>query len=816
MNKKILIALLLHDIGRLIGRDKIIRSRFESSANSFYKEGKYFHAQIGAWWLDQIFHDIKEWQWIENVILYHLNDTPPHNIDENTHSLIRLADWLGSGERVEIEEKTTSFSHEDRLINVFYGLFGGQKAKQSFYPLYPLDLEHIYPREKEGDYAGLIEGFENELKELQLNKQNFLEKLYFLLFKYTWAVPAQTERAGFYPDISLFAHLKLTAALGICLLSAKINCHKILTKLNEYWQNNKRSFLESIEKEKDFDIPIATLLLGDLSGIQSFIFNVPSKGAAKSLKGRSLYLEILLYVIAHYILKEFNLPITNILYIGGGNFYLLLPPNKKDKLEELQRKIDKVLFSAHKRQIWVGLTWEDLNIKDLLNPNRFAKKFGRDIHDKMQFHKMKKFKSEDIFNPFSASARRCEVCGEEAKIEEEEIKICEFCDSLRRLARELRKAKYFYLKETDIRKNYKTYKDVFSAFGYEAGFCEKLKDDTRCYLINEIPEKLNNNLVGFIFLPISLPLSEEGNVLSFEELVEKGKGAKQLGVLKIDLDNLGFILGKGWEKWEKEDFNKPCEDKQRESKLSISRIAFLSTMLSLFFNWQVAKLAERDEYKDSIYLIFSGGDDVFAVGAWERVFYFLKEIREKFEEFTKNELVTFSSSYLIVPTHFPVIRFSHLIEDGLAEAKGIEEDRKCPPPKNKGMFLNVCLDWGYKGKREDKTSVWELYEWIERIEKEAERDIEQFSRRLGLIAGVFSSGLREMKKGKLKGIEHVWRFAYGLRDWVKQYQNLVEDLVRLNQELIVEVWKEGEKKWLTAHPDFINLIARILNLKCRG
>ena len=43
----------------------------------------------------------------------------PHNIDENTHSFIRLADWLASGERVEIEEKTTSFSH----VNVFYGLF---------------------------------------------------------------------------------------------------------------------------------------------------------------------------------------------------------------------------------------------------------------------------------------------------------------------------------------------------------------------------------------------------------------------------------------------------------------------------------------------------------------------------------------------------------------------------------------------------------------------------------------------------------------------------------------------------------------------
>ena len=31
------------------------------------------------------------------------------------------------------------------------------------------------------------------------------------------------------------------------------------------------------------------IVKGDLSGIQNFIFNIPSKGAAKELKRRSLY-----------------------------------------------------------------------------------------------------------------------------------------------------------------------------------------------------------------------------------------------------------------------------------------------------------------------------------------------------------------------------------------------------------------------------------------------------------------------------------------------------------------------------------------------
>jgi CRISPR-associated protein Csm1 len=732
---------------------------------------------------------------------------------------------------VKTLEKQNSPSAEDRLINVFAQLFSGCGTKEeTYYPLCSLSLDHIYPREtKEGSYENLIADFEKELIGLDIADPYFLEKLYFLLFKYTWAVPAQTQKAGFKPDISLFAHLKLTAALGICLLGAEIDYHKTLTKLRACWHKERRKFLAAVDKEDYFNHPVATLLLGDLSGIQSFIFNIPSpsKGAAKSLKGRSLYLEILLYVIARYVLRELNLPIINMLYIGGGNFYLLVPPNKHKELERLQTEIEKVLFAAHKGQIWVGLAWEDLNIKDLLIAKRLARKFGKDVHDKMQLRKYRKFANEDVFKPFSSpkTFKRCELCGREDVREEEEVKICHFCDSLRKLTRDLKEARYFYLqeKQKEERRDYKSYQDVFSAFGYKAGFCKKkLEKDVQYYLINEIPQKLEANQVGFIFLPVSLPLDKEGQILSFEELVEKGPGARQLGVLKIDLDNLGFILGKGWEEWTKKDFDTECKDEERESSLSLSRIAFLSTMLSLFFNWQVPKLAAKEAYKDSVYLIFSGGDDVFAVGAWEKVLSFLKEVREKFEQFTQNKLITFSSSYLVVPTHFPVIRFAHLAEERLSEAKKREELKKCPPPKNKGVFLDICLPWGFKEDESLETSVWQLYAWMERIEREIERkELAPFCRRLGLSAGIFAGGLRAIRRGKIN-LKYVWQFAYALRDWANKpkYQQLINELVAFNQHLVVKacraLLKEDKHEWLAVHPDFIRLMARLLNLKYRG
>jgi len=38
-------------------------------------------------------------------------------------------------------------------------------------------------------------------------------------------------------------------------------------------------------------------------------------------------------------------------------------------------------------------------------------------------------------------------------------------------------------------------------------------------------------------------------------------------------------------------------------------------MLSLFFMGWMEKICERDEYKDRVYAIYSGGDDLFIVGA---------------------------------------------------------------------------------------------------------------------------------------------------------------------------------------------------------
>lgn len=78
------------------------------------------------------------------------------------------------------------------------------------------------------------------------------------------------------------------------------------------------------------------LLLGDMSGIQEYIFKVKSKGAAKELQNRSNHIGFLTKKCFDIIMKLY--PKSEKIYCGGGNF-LILSSNSFD-VTELQKKIN--------------------------------------------------------------------------------------------------------------------------------------------------------------------------------------------------------------------------------------------------------------------------------------------------------------------------------------------------------------------------------------------------------------------------------------------------------------------------------------------
>jgi len=87
------------------------------------------------------------------------------------------------------------------------------------------------------------------------------------------------------------------------------------------------------QRDSILDEKIFCLLKADISGIQNFIYNIATENALMALKGRSFYVNYLLDTIAWKMLKEEGLYEPNLMYSGGGHFYMILPARVQRNLE---------------------------------------------------------------------------------------------------------------------------------------------------------------------------------------------------------------------------------------------------------------------------------------------------------------------------------------------------------------------------------------------------------------------------------------------------------------------------------------------------
>ncbi len=193
------------------------------------------------------------------------------------------------------------------------------------------------------------------------------------------------------------------------------------------------------------------------------------------------------------------------------------------------------------------------------------------------------------------------------------------------------------------------------------------------------------------------------------EVTEPGgakRGKNFLGVFKADVDNLGLIFSTGLGR----------------AQFSVSRFASLSRMLNYFFSVELVKLI--NEYKiqekrecdslsqasqaanDShgvkttqnikdprdIYVVYSGGDDLFFIGPWVPIVHFGIRLREKFDHFvTQNEDLTLSAGIGVFKQHYPIRSMAPETEQLLDQAKSFENDNQT---KNAVTLFGVSVPWG--------------------------------------------------------------------------------------------------------------------------
>ena len=772
--ERLQLAALLHDIGKFRQR------RIAGPTVSHQKQGWEFVTEDFGGFFYPCGDDLGD------AILNH------HNSPRQTKEIekqITLADRLSAKEREGDQREQEQPSHA-ALVSIMSRLKSPDKPQpqELQYNLNPLDLhrETIFPTEDgiadPNRYKELWAEFTRELQRLT-GKRGYqaadYQTLVALLHKYASRMPAATPWEGgaerTVPDVSLYDHLRTTAAIAAC-----VHREIIPDDLDGYLR-------QSAEQ------PFCALLKGDISGVQNFLYRIQSEGASRELRGRSFYLQLLTEAIALWILRRFDLPITSLLLASGGHFYLLLPYGEaREEIDSLRAEIAEKLWVAHREELSVVLAGIPVTAD---NFDQFADKWeavSKEVNRRKQT-KWRELPKEQMFDLFFSPRSERETFIPEGKPKADLYKLQELGGD------QLRDAKYlvtFEIPEQPI-PDKPDWREIIRGFGSEVHLVDRPEDkppsppdatrgivhrlNSTDFLSDEILRNLRWEDLpvsyDFRLLPQVIPRRPDGDeVADFDQLADASEGAKWLSVLRMDIDNLGALFRDGLGK-----------------SATISRMSTLSESVRIFFEGYVPKLCRDYNSRrtpEMLELIYAGGDDLFLVGGWSATPEIARQIRDEFHAFVGGDHVTLSGGIAIEHKKYPLYQLADDAGDALDDAKALRKE------KDVLSFLQKPMAWGEFNR---------VDEWHKRLLTaiSGKKPLpSSFLTRLSEIYHLYESDKENQRKW-------AWRLIYHLGRAKQMNKNHIDLIDELRRELVVNHSEKGELL------QFLRVIIRWTTLQTR-
>jgi CRISPR-associated protein Csm1 len=564
--------------------------------------------------------------------------------------------------------------------------------------LFPVDTEAA-ALASDADPAAAVQNELQQVQQQQLAPPIQLERLLYALQRHAWCLPSPL------PAVSLYDFARTHAAIAAA---------------------------RALHDDTVF------LLGGDLSGVQDFIYTLTADGATKQLRGRSFYLQVLTEATAHYVLEQVNLPLTNLLYSGGGRFYLVLPGSASALLPQLRRAMGQRLLQRHGGTLYVALGGAPFP------EHGDSQAAWQTVNDAINADKQRRFAELDeetlyttLFTPRQPDLP-VDRASSDGLVAQDALN-----QSLEDLAPLLHRAHYLEITprapqppaDQAFTLQPLPWKQVLQEFGLsvrpidDARQVQHAQHTTRLLAILDRPAEEWTQVqaqIGTVGIPglrytvtvaptatsddvadyHALGLEDDGQVLRagnvkpFSLLVSQSRGIQRLGVLRMDVDDLGDLFGQRLE---------------REPGIAgLACTAALSAALSHFFEGWVGELCRRindpqqrqqmiggdASDRGSVYAIYSGGDDLFIVGSWHLLPHLAAAIRHDFVRYTTGmpaqegtvPLITVSAGITLHSAKFPLYQAADEAHEALDAAKNHTRSEK-RHPKDAISFLGQVVGW---------------------------------------------------------------------------------------------------------------------------
>lgn len=418
---------------------------------------------------------------------------------------------------------------------------------------------------------------------------------------------------------------------------------------------------------------------GDLSGIQKFIYNVSSKKAAVSLKGRSEYL--CLYTKEVYD-RLTNLPPvksagTEEVYCSSGKFYFITSDTVeiREAITQCSREIESALWKEQHGQLAIAICYV---------PFVFA---------------------ED---------------GKQVMMNEQLGSIGLLWSAITPLFAAQKKQSFRHILTTDYDQMFDVIPvggdvKVCAITGIESADCVKLPDSD-LYVLPSVEQQIK----------LGEELRNKEHFKTFEDYA----GETYLGILRMDVDGLGARFIRGFK--------------------DLEEYTAFSQRMAIFFDKNIRTIQQKDYYRNDLNIIYAGGDDLFAVGRWDKIIEFAAEVRQQFMQHMHGEGVTISGGIAIVHPKFPIAKAAIISGEAEEKAKTYNNSQK-----NAICFFNQCVSW-------DKE-----YDEVLQMKNEMLYQIDTN----GVSKGLLQQMMLYAQMAERGDLKYLWHATYYLTRMIKEKQN---------------------------------------------
>ena len=481
------------------------------------------------------------------------------------------------------------------------------------------------------------------------------------------------------------------------------------------------------------------------------------------MKSRSLRIQLLSILTGDFLLQKLALSPANLIYIGGGDLYLLIPKSREEELENcisaIRRNLIRIpqelkthgkegvakLPQIESLQIYIG----SVEVPFSSLKTDFATFWG-EVNHKLDLQRIQPYPSTEwelLFKeplPLTSQTIRRKA---EQNFYKDNTKRINYYNGFKLDKLHKEWSKNIRIPIGEEQNSYITHPFSIAERHFSLKLLDELQVPTQSETVQE--KLLTHTLINtpkvaieeqqipkpFIFLVKNLPiwresLLNEPNIpsffdarrdlfeekeesfesfrrkqrkMDFKNIIEFGHlsmfaymrtGTDKLGVLKMDVDKLGEFFQYKIKpqfktlihtsaisrslKWFFEGYMNTLLDQPVDKALgelySPEDQGKLKTYLKPQTKEGKPTFQSSPTFRDNIYVIFSGGDDFFLVGAWDLVLEFGRMVKKEFDAFTKGAL-TLSAGVIWVSPKFPVSRFAQLVKTSERTAKNKGRNR---------------------------------------------------------------------------------------------------------------------------------------------